>query len=60
LRINEVVRRFMISKGDMREVITDEHAPYFGAELDDESLVAGPNARLGAKRFDEWLKEATK
>jgi uncharacterized protein YbjT (DUF2867 family) len=60
LRINEVVRRFMISKGDMREVITDEHAPYFGAELDDESLVAGPNARLGAKRFEEWLKEATK
>jgi uncharacterized protein YbjT (DUF2867 family) len=59
-RINELVQRFMTSKGDTRAVIADEHAPYFGAELDDESLVAGPNARLGAKHFDEWLKEAAK
>lgn len=59
-RMNDLVRRVMQSKGDTREVITDEHARYFGAELDDESLVAGPNARLGSKRFEEWLQEAAK
>jgi len=44
-RMNDLVRRVLQAKGDRREVITDEHARYFGAELDDESLVAGPNAR---------------
>lgn len=57
-RIDELVRRVMRSSGDDREVITDAHARYFGAELDDESLVAGPGARVGSKRFEEWLKEA--
>ncbi|HEV8331967.1 MAG TPA: SDR family oxidoreductase [Steroidobacteraceae bacterium] len=60
LRMNDLVQRVMQAKGDTREVITDEHARYFGAELDDQSLVAGPNARLGAKRFEEWLREAAK
>jgi uncharacterized protein YbjT (DUF2867 family) len=57
-RIAELVRRVLRANGDTREVISDEHARYFGAELDDQSLVAGPGARLGAKRFDEWLKES--
>lgn len=59
-RMNELVRRVMQVKGDSREVIMDEHARYFGAELDDESLVAGPNARLGAKHFEDWLRESAK
>jgi uncharacterized protein YbjT (DUF2867 family) len=59
-RMNDLVRRVMQAKGDSREVITDEHARYFGAEVDDDSLVAGPDARLGARRFEEWLKEAGK
>ena len=59
-RMTDLVRRVMQAKGDSREVITDEHAPYFGAELDDESLVAGPNARLGAKHFEDWLRESAK
>jgi uncharacterized protein YbjT (DUF2867 family) len=54
----ELVKRVLRANGDQREVIADAHAPYFGAELDDESLVAGPSARLGAKHFEEWLKES--
>lgn len=57
-RIDDLVRRVMQSSGDAREVITDAHARYFGAELDDQSLVASPGARVGAKRFEDWLKEA--
>jgi uncharacterized protein YbjT (DUF2867 family) len=56
--IDDLVRRVLQANGDMREVVTDAHARYFGAELDDQSLVAGPGARLGSKRFAEWLKDS--
>jgi nitrite reductase/ring-hydroxylating ferredoxin subunit len=36
-------------------VIADPHARYFGATLDERSLVAGDEAELGAIRFDDWL-----
>ena len=35
----ELVRRVLRANGDQREVIADAHARYFGAELDDQSLV---------------------
>lgn len=57
--MNELVRRVLRASGDAREIVTDEHARYFGAELNDQSLVAGPSARVGSKRFDEWLKESS-
>ena len=54
----DLVRRVLRADGDQREVIADAHAPYFGAELNDESLVAGPGARIGARHFDEWLSRS--
>jgi hypothetical protein len=51
------VRRAISESGDPREVVADAHAPYFGLELDDRSLVPGDNPRVGATRFDEWLGE---
>jgi uncharacterized protein YbjT (DUF2867 family) len=57
-RMDELVRRVLQANGDRREVIADAHARYFGAELDDESLVAGSGARLGARRFEDWLKDS--
>jgi hypothetical protein len=36
-------------------VIADRHARYFGAELNERSLVAGNDAELGKMRFDDWL-----
>ena len=56
--MDELVRRVLHANGDKREVIADPHARYFGAELNDQSLVTGPGARIGAKRFEEWLKES--
>src|SRR5688572_9905909 len=58
-RMDELVRRVLRANGDKREVIADSHARYFGAEINDQSLVAGPGARIGAKRFEEWLKESS-
>jgi hypothetical protein len=36
-------------------VIADPHARYFGAELDERSLIPGNDARLGEIRFEQWL-----
>ncbi|MFB2606228.1 NmrA family transcriptional regulator, partial [Rhizobium phaseoli] len=42
---------------DPRQIMADPHARYFGVELEDNSLVAGPKARLGRIRFDDWLRQ---
>ena len=57
-RMADLVRRVLRANGDKREVIADAHARYFGAEIDDQSLVAGSDALVGSKRFDDWLKES--
>jgi len=57
-RIDDLVERVLRANGDTREIIRDTHVPYFGAELNDQSLVAGPGARSGTKRFETWLKES--
>jgi hypothetical protein len=41
-------------------VVADAHAPYFGLELDDRSLVPSDNPRVGATRFDDWLGQSTR
>ena len=60
IRMDEFVRRFLNATGDGRKVITDAHARYFGAELNDQSLVpgSGDKPRLGPTRFDEWLSRS--
>jgi uncharacterized protein YbjT (DUF2867 family) len=58
-RMGDLVERVLRTSGDMREVIKDTHARYFGTELNDQSLVAAPGARIGSKRFEDWLKESS-
>src|SRR5262249_44325866 len=60
IRMNEFVRRFLGATGDARKVTTDVHARYFGAELDDQSLVpsSGDNPRLGPTYYEDWLKRS--
>lgn len=58
-RMDELVRRVLQANGDEREVIADPRTRYFGAELNDQSLVAGPGARVGSKRFEQWLQESS-
>lgn len=58
-RMNELVAHFLKATNDPRKVIGDPHALYFGAELDDRSLVPGANARIGAKSFEDWFQQAS-
>jgi len=39
-------------------VVADPEARYFGAVLDDHSLVPGAGARLGETRFQDWLQSS--
>lgn len=45
---------------DGRWIVADIHARYFGAELQERSLLPGPGARIGRLRFDDWLRDCLK
>src|SRR5687768_1403339 len=54
-RLDELIRQSLRARNDSREVVSDPHARYFGAELGERSLVPAGDARLGKIRFQEWL-----
>ena len=54
-RLDELARRVLAEHNDPRPVTADVHARYFGAELDDHSLVPGDDARIAPTRFEDWL-----
>ena len=54
-RLNEIAAQFLKSTGDSRQVVADPHAPYFGTELAEGSLVPIGDARLGRVSFQDWL-----
>jgi len=56
-RVDELVRRRLVSLKDSREVIPDPNARYSGAKLSEKTLVPGNNARLGETRFETWLTQ---
>ena len=58
-RFDEFISRGLSARKDPREVIADPHAPYFGAELSERSLVPDDGALIGETRFEEWLIGAT-
>jgi uncharacterized protein YbjT (DUF2867 family) len=57
--LDELVRNTLRERRDPREVITDPHAPYYGAELHERTLVPAAGARLAETRFDDWLNQST-
>jgi uncharacterized protein YbjT (DUF2867 family) len=54
-RLDDLIRKGLAAKGDPREVVADEQAPYYGVRVSERSLVPGPDARLGGITFDAWL-----
>ena len=57
-RLDEIVRRLLSARHDPREVITDPGARYFGAKLEQRSLVPGDDAILAETRFEDWFDGA--
>jgi uncharacterized protein YbjT (DUF2867 family) len=59
-RLDELAQRFLNATGDSRQVTADVHARYFGAELDDNSLAPGDDARIAPTHFEDWLSQSAK
>ena len=55
LRLAELVQRYLDLKQDGRRVVVDPQALYFGASLDDATLVPAGPARLGRTSFAHWM-----
>lgn len=57
-RLDELTGRVLSANGDARRVMADARAQYFGAQLDDRSLIPGDDARIAPTRFEDWLDQA--
>ncbi|HEY3597661.1 MAG TPA: SDR family oxidoreductase [Paraburkholderia sp.] len=58
VRLADLIQRFLSATHDSRKVVEDTHALYSGAELKDDTLVPGANARLGATNYDAWFSQS--
>jgi uncharacterized protein YbjT (DUF2867 family) len=56
-RFDELIRQDLQAKGDARTVVADPGARYFGAELQERTLVPTNATHLGGIRFSDWLAQ---
>ena len=59
IRQDELARQYLSATSDPRKVVTDDKPLYYGIEVNDHSLVPGPNPRLGKVHFKDWLSHST-
>jgi uncharacterized protein YbjT (DUF2867 family) len=57
-RLDAIATEIATAHEDGRRVVADLHARYFGAELEERSLLPGPYARIAPQRFDDWLRDS--
>lgn len=57
-RLSDLVARYLKAMKDPRTVEADAEAKYFGARLNDQSLVSDNNPRLGSITFDQWFAKS--
>ncbi len=53
--LDDLIRQYLRETGDPRLVVTDPHARYSGAELEERTLLPGDDAGLGETRFEDWV-----
>lgn len=54
-RLSDLVARYLKATGDARKVVPDTEAKYFGARLEDNSLVSDNDPHLGKITFEQWF-----
>ena len=55
LRFSDAIQQYLKSIKDLRKVISDDDARYFGAKLSNNTLVPGKNYRVGSIDLKSWL-----
>jgi uncharacterized protein YbjT (DUF2867 family) len=56
-RLSDLVQRYLQATGDKRTIVADPAALYFGAALQEGTLVPEGEARLGHIHFEEWIRQ---
>lgn len=56
-QLDELIRETLAAKDDPRKVVTDPHAPYSGAELQENTLLPGPDAQIAPTKLSDWLAQ---
>ncbi|MEU1201209.1 SDR family oxidoreductase [Streptomyces sp. NPDC005813] len=54
-QLEEFIRTGLTARSDPRTVVTDPQARYWGANLQEETLLPGPDADIAETRFADWL-----
>jgi uncharacterized protein YbjT (DUF2867 family) len=54
-RLDELVRQALAVRKDPRKVLADPRARYFGAEVDERTLLPGEGAYIGGTTLQAWL-----
>lgn len=57
-RLDELIRERLAAKGDPRDVIGDPEARYFGALLQERTLLPGDGATLATTRLEDWIMQS--
>lgn len=53
--LDQIARMHLAANEDIRQVITDDRARYYGVELNDDTLLPLKGARVGSQRYVDWL-----
>jgi uncharacterized protein YbjT (DUF2867 family) len=57
--LDEWIRKVLVARNDAREVVTDPEAHYFGARMQQDTLLPKPGAQLGGISLADWLAQDT-
>jgi uncharacterized protein YbjT (DUF2867 family) len=56
-RLPDLIRTALTARGDVRQVVADPAAGYWGIQIDERTLVPGDGATLFDIRFEDWILE---
>lgn len=54
-QLDELIRRTLADANDPRTVVTDLKAPYSGAQLQETTLLPGPDAHIAETKLSDWM-----
>lgn len=57
VRLSDLVQQYLAAIGDPRQVVADASTRYFGATLQENTLVPAGKPRLGTESVTAWLKQ---
>ncbi len=56
--MSDIVAHYLRATSDPRQVVGDPQVGYFGAHIDDATLVPGANPRLGKTSLGDWIAQS--